>query len=118
MQKKTKIVIADDNADIRQTLKDIFSEKGYAVETVDNGYELLGYLKAKSADIIILDLMMPQKNGVEIISAIKGLCPYARIIIYTGFQKYKNSTCARLADRFLLKGEDPEKLLQTVEELR
>lgn len=118
MKKRAKIVIADDNADIRQTLKDLLIEKQYSTETVKNGYELLAYLKEKSPQLIILDLMMPEKDGIEILSAIKEMSPNTRIIIYTGFQKYKDSTYSHLVDKFLLKSESPEELLQAIEELR
>lgn len=118
MQNKIKIVIADDNPVIRKTLEDVLTEKEYQVETVKDGYELLDYLKTNSPHIIILDLMMPLKDGLEILSAVKNISPYTRIIIYTGFQKYKDSPFARIADKFLLKNEGMEKLLQTLEEIK
>ena len=66
MSRKIQIVIADDNDNIRQTLKDILTEKGYCVDTVKDGYELLSFLKQNPSDIIILDLMMPEKGGIEV----------------------------------------------------
>lgn len=114
---KKLIVIADDNPDICYTLKDILTEKGYLVETVKNGYELLAYLKEKSVQILILDLMMPEKDGIEIFNPVKCISPKTKIIIYTGFQRYEDSVCAKMADRFLLKGDNPEKLLQVIAEL-
>lgn len=116
MQNKIKILIADDNANIRQTLQDVLTEKEYLVETVGNGYELLVYLKERSADIIILDIMMPGRSGIEIISTIRSASPCAKIIIYTGFQKYKNSVYAHIVDKFLLKNDDIQGLLQVIEE--
>jgi len=117
MKKEISIVIADDNEGIRQTLKDILSEKGYLVETANNGYELYHYLKKKSPDIIILDLMMPEKDGIEILFSIKTISPGSKIIIYTGFQRYENSIYAQTADRFILKGQTPEDLLKAIDEL-
>ncbi len=117
MQKEISIVIADDNPGIRETLKDILSEKGYFVATVNNGYELYNYLKKKSPDIVILDLMMPEKDGTETIFSIKTVSPKSKIIIYTAFQRYENSIYAQTADRFLLKGQTPEDLLKAIEEL-
>ena len=63
MSRKIQIVIADDNDLIRQTIKDILTEKGYFVDTVKDGYELLSFLKQNPSDIIILDLMMPEKGA-------------------------------------------------------
>ena len=114
---KTKIVIADDNHLIRLTWKDILTEKGYLVEIFKNGYEVLGYLKEKTADIIILDLTMPGKSGFDIFSSIKSISPNTKIIIYTGAQTYEDSVYNKAADRFLLKGGSPEEMLQAIKEL-
>lgn len=117
MEDKINIVIADDNANIRSTLKDILTEKGYIVDTVDNGYELLSYLRNNSPQIVILDLVMPGKDGVEIFYSLKTIRPEIKIIIYTGFHNYAGSLYARNADKFILKNEPPEKLLNAIEEL-
>ena len=113
---KKLIFIADDNPNIRQTLKDIFTEKGYLVEAVDNGYKLLTCLKESSPHIIILDLMMPTKDGLDIISAIKSISD-AKIIIYTDFARYENLACSTGADKFVLKDVTPDRLLQVIEEI-
>lgn len=117
MADKINIVIADDNLNILSTLKDILTEKGYIVNTVNNGYELLAYLRNNSPQIVILDLIMPGKDGVEIFYSLKSIRPEVKIIIYTGFHKYEGSLYARNADKFLLKDEPPEKLLDAIEEL-
>lgn len=117
MQKKIKIVIADDNLNIFLSLKDILNEKGYFVQGVNNGYELIYYLKKNLPEIIILDLMMPEKSGMETLSCIKTISPKSKIIIYTGYQRYENSLYAHIADRFLLKGNSTEELLKAIEEL-
>lgn len=118
MQKKTtRVVIADDNADIRQTLKDILTEAGYLADTVKDGYELVGYLKKNEPEIIVLDLMMPEKNGIEVFDCLKCIRPTSKVIIYTAFHKYEASLFARIADRFVLKDASPQKLLDAIKEL-
>ena len=117
MTKKTRIVVADDDPSIRQTLTDILTEKGFTATSAKDGYELLTGLKERIPDIIILDLMMPQKNGIEIISTIKSLYPKTKIIIYTAFKKYEDSTYTRKADKFLLKENGPQPLLLSIQEL-
>lgn len=117
MKKKIKILIADDNPKIRSTLKDILTEKEYAACAVKNGYELLSNLKGELPQVIILDLVMPEKDGIDILSTIKSVLPTTKIIIYTGFKKYQNSIYASMADKFLLKADNPENLLQAISEL-
>lgn len=117
MPKNIRIIIADDNQAICSNLKDILTEKGFSVETAQNGYELLVKLKQKIPHLIILDLIMPEKGGIDIFSTIKSISPHIKIIIYTGFKKYEQTIYAYAADKFLVKGESPEKLLQAINEL-
>ena len=112
-----KIVIADDNKEICELIVDIFSEHGYAVDSVFNGYELLSYLETNNPSVIILDLMMPEKDGISILSTIKQVSPYSRLIIYTGYQEYEDTVYAREADRFLVKGKSVEELVDAVRDL-
>lgn len=117
MSAKARIVIADDNANIRLTLTDILTEHSYVVDAVKNGYELIAYLKKSEPDIIILDLMMPEKDGIEVFDCLKCLRPEIKIIIYTAFHRYSESQYARLASKFVLKDSPSQDLLKAIEEL-
>ncbi|MFH0839584.1 MAG: response regulator [Candidatus Omnitrophota bacterium] len=67
--------------------------------------------------VIILDLMMPEKSGLQVLSAVRSLSPSARIIIFTGFAQYKDSPYLSVVDRIILKGEHTGELVGAVEEL-
>lgn len=112
-----KIVIADDNLEICDLVTEILKGIGYNIDQVHTGYELLGYLEKNTPRVIILDLMMPEKDGLSIISSIKEISPYSRIIIYTGYHEFEKSVYARSVDRFLVKGATIDKLIDVVEEL-
>ena len=112
------IVIADDNEDFCFLLSDILKTKGYEqIDTVGDGYELVALLEKANPSVIVLDLMMPGKDGVQVFDSIKTISPYSRIIIYTGYDHYKDSVYARKSDRFVLKGADFSELLQAIKEL-
>jgi CheY-like chemotaxis protein len=117
MQHRGRIVIADDNKEMCELVVDILGDKGYEVDSVYNGYELLSYLEKNNPSVIILDLMMPEKDGLSILNTLKQICPYSRIIIYTGYQEYENSVYARTADKFLVKGGSLEDLVEAVGDL-
>lgn len=117
MQKESKIVIADDNHEICELVSDILKDVGYSVDSVHTGYELLAYLETNNPKVIILDLMMPDKDGMSILGTLKEVSPLSRIIIYTGYSEYKNSIYARTADRFIVKGSSIQGLLDAIEEL-
>ena len=117
MKQQRKVVIADDNKRLCEVVRSILGEEGYDVDEVHNGYELLAYLEDNNPSVIILDLMMPEKDGISVISSIKQLVPHSRIIIYTGYQEYENSVYARSVDRFLVKGGNLDNLVKVIEEL-
>ncbi|OGX23162.1 MAG: hypothetical protein A3J51_05105 [Omnitrophica WOR_2 bacterium RIFCSPHIGHO2_02_FULL_45_21] len=117
MLKKKAIVIADDNANIRLTLKDILTDSGYVIDTVKDGYELVAYLKKSQPQLVILDLIMPEKDGIEVFDCLKCLQPETKVIIYTAYQKYTDSLYARRADRFVLKNSPVQELLEAIKDL-
>jgi two-component system nitrogen regulation response regulator GlnG len=112
-----KILIADDNPAMQQTLKDLLRDRGFDVNLAKDGYEALSILKNNPPDLLILDVVMPGKDGLSVFSTIKNLYPKTKVVIYTAHEKYKDTIYSRLAHKFLIKGEDVRQLLETVEEL-
>lgn len=64
------ILIAEDNYDVRETLKDVLTQEGYSVAAAQNGKEALKILRElPSPSLVLLDLMMPVMNGWEFLDA-------------------------------------------------
>ena len=64
--KGKKILIADDEQDILEIIQYNLTKEGYDVSTAKDGDEAVGKAKTVRPDLIILDIMMPKKNGVEV----------------------------------------------------
>jgi CheY-like chemotaxis protein len=74
------ILVVDDDADLREALRDVLSEEGYAVVLASNGREALGLLPSlKRPCGIVLDIAMPVMNGTEFYDAMSGLPAFADI---------------------------------------
>jgi DNA-binding response OmpR family regulator len=58
-------MIVEDDRDIRETLGDVLEQEGYEVELASNGADALAVLHDATADVIVLDLMMPGMDGAE-----------------------------------------------------
>ena len=109
-----RIVIAEDNEYLQEVCRLDLEEQGHDVKVVGDGYDLLSYFKEDSADLLILDIMLPHKSGAEVIGTVRALCPGLAIVIYTGYDRYKDSPIHDIADAFVLKSSSIEKLLKTV----
>ena len=87
MDEKKRILIADDEPGIIRLLKDYFEMQDYQVIAAENGLEVLGQLN-KEPDLILLDIQMAQKNGIETLREIRAMKDGADIpvIMLTGVE--------------------------------
>lgn len=81
--KNRDILIADDEANIRTTLKGILEDEGYDIVTVENGLKAVEAAKNEAFSLILMDIVMPGLNGVEAMKDIKKVRPTI-VIIMTG----------------------------------
>ncbi|MFD3448282.1 response regulator [Microbacteriaceae bacterium 4G12] len=114
---KIKILIADDNSFIREGMKIILStyEEFEVLETVNDGQEALAYCKKHEVDIALLDVRMPNMNGVE---ATKLICEETKTkpLILTTFDddEYILEAVKNGAKGYLLKNNDPERIRDAI----
>jgi len=80
-----KILIVDDDVDIRHIFKEIFCECGYSVTTAEDAEKTLEILKHEQFPVMFLDLKLPGMNGVELCREIKKNNPSAVIYAVTGY---------------------------------
>lgn len=72
MDTKKTIMVVDDNPDIITIVRTILEGKGYSVMSAYSGPELLTQLEGQKPDLIVLDIMMPQMDGLEVLTRLKG----------------------------------------------
>jgi CheY-like chemotaxis protein len=72
MDTKKTIMVVDDNPDIITIVKTILEGRGYTVFSASSGAELLSMLATQKPDLIILDIMMPEMDGLEVLTRLKG----------------------------------------------
>ncbi len=112
-----RIIIAEDNEYLQEICRLDLEEQGHDVKVVGDGYDLLTYFKEDSADLLILDIMLPHKSGAEVIGTVRALCPGLAIVIYTGYDRYRDSPIHDIADAFVLKSSSMDELLKIVNRL-
>jgi signal transduction histidine kinase/DNA-binding response OmpR family regulator len=84
MSYRPKIVITDDEIRMTDSLKILLGDKGYDIETFQNGRDALNYLGTNECDLVLMDVMMPIMNGFEALSYMKDHHPEVTVIIMTG----------------------------------
>ena len=84
MAQKT-LLVADDDASIRSLLKQLLSDEGFAVQEASTGIEVVDKVKESSPDLVIMDVRMPELDGIEALSRVKATNPKTAVLIMTAF---------------------------------
>jgi len=79
-----KILVVDDELDVRDAVKRVLERAGYAVYTADNAVDALAELERIAMDVVITDIIMPKINGVQLIESIVRSFPSVRIVAISG----------------------------------
>jgi DNA-binding NtrC family response regulator len=88
------LLIIDDQRLIRDSLKSALGDEGYNVLLAENGKQGISVLKKYSIDLILLDLKLPDSNGIEILKQIKIINPECIVIMMTGYGTIENAVAA------------------------
>ena len=85
MSDKPTILVVDDNQDLLETFAMILKRRGFSVETAGNGVSAVAKFKDQSFDVTLMDIVMPEMNGVDAFKKIKEMQPGASIILMTAY---------------------------------
>jgi len=116
------ILIIEDDNQFRAMLREMFERTGYEVVEASDGKEGLKLYREKATDLIITDLLMPEKEGFETIIELRRDLPDVKIIAISGGGRIDSGQYLSMAKSFgaqytFAKPVDREELLQAVEEL-
>jgi DNA-binding response OmpR family regulator len=119
---KIKILIIDDDDLMRLTIKSTLKKFGCAVIEAENGNRGVTLFKNERPNLVITDMLMPDKEGLETISEIRAIDPKAKIIAMSGGGSSKNMKFLQLAEkmgasRIMSKPIKPDELLSAVKNL-
>jgi two-component system response regulator CpxR len=81
---KIKVLLVDDEKDFVDTLSERLQVRDFDVTTALNGDDALSLVQDEDFDVVILDVLMPGKDGIETLREIKSLRPLAQVIMLTG----------------------------------
>ena len=114
------ILVIEDDANLRLLLEQLLTAAGYNVRTAADGKQGASLCLATPPDLVITDIYMPNRDGLEVIMDLRQHCPQTRIIAISGQITTKNMLPAAStlgAARTLAKPFQPQELLAAVEEV-
>jgi DNA-binding NtrC family response regulator len=100
MKKKAKILVVDDEAIIRESLRDWLSDVGHQVLTAENGPQALEIIRKEEPSIVIADLVMPGTDGIELMKNAKEISPNIEVIIITAYGSIPTAITAMRAGAY------------------
>jgi len=112
----TKILIAEDEENIRLLLERLLQKNGYSTYSVDNGVAALEIARAREVDVILTDIRMPGMDGIDLIKEVKQLDPCIEVLVMTAYASVETAIEAvRLGARdYIRKPFDIDEVLEAV----
>jgi CheY-like chemotaxis protein len=83
--RRTKVLLVDDDSGVLETLEDIFSVWGCAVDLASSGETAIDLVRAEPRDLVLMDVKMPGMNGVEALRSMRSMAPGMPILLMTAY---------------------------------
>ena len=114
---KARLLIVDDEHDLRTLLGDVLLMQGYDIASAEDGEEAITMLQQQNFDLTLLDIQMPNVNGIQVLKFIKEYTPKTRAIVLTGYADLKHAMEAKEfgASDFIGKPYKLQDVLTTIE---
>src|SRR5208283_5658424 len=110
---KGRVLVVDDEVDIRESLETLLELEGYTVELAQNATEGLKKIETGSYDLVLLDLMMPDRSGMEVLADVRERDRETPIFMITAYGSVEAAVSALKlgANDYFSKPWDNEKLI-------
>lgn len=111
-----KILVVDDDHNIQRLYKDELSEEGYEVIIAANGKEALELFDSEVPDLVTLDILLPDIDGIHLLRQMKEKRPRVPIIMSTAYD-YRDDFAVWASEAYIVKSSDLGELKSTIKEL-
>lgn len=113
------IFFLDDEPTIRKVVKETLEESHFNISCFGNPFECLAQLRSKKCDLLITDLKIPEKDGIELLIDVKQLAPWVPVLMITGYGDIPTAVKAMKAGAvdFIEKPLDKKNLVQKIKSI-
>ena len=114
-----QILIVDDRPRARQSLRALLSTWSSTADVWEakDGQQAVQIVQEQQPDVVLMDIRMPKMDGLQATQRIKADWPQVKVVVLTLYGEYEAEALAAGADRFIGKGEPPERLLAALSAL-
>lgn len=112
-----KILIVDDEENIRLLYEQELRDEGYTTVSACDGKECLEKIKSEKPDLVLLDIRMPNMDGLEAIGKIIELNKQTPIILNTAYSNYKDDFMSWAADAYIVKSYNLDNMKTKIREI-
>lgn len=111
-----KILVVDDDPAIRMLYKEELEEEGYEVVVASSGKEALELFEKEMPDLVTLDILMPDMDGIQLLRKMKEMRPRLPIIMSTAYD-YRDDFAVWASEAYVVKSSDTTELKETIRRL-
>jgi len=111
-----KILIVDDDQNILRLYKEELEEEGYAVVTASNGQEAMEQFDKEAPDLVTLDILLPDIDGIKLLRQMKEKRPRLPVIMSTAYD-YRDDFAVWASEAYIVKSAELTELKETVKKL-
>jgi DNA-binding NtrC family response regulator len=118
MDQQGRILVIDDDENIRKVVEAILKDQGYEVDTAESGNDAVKKTQKNHYDLMLVDIRLPDMEGTELLTKVRDTTPRIRKIMVTGYPTLQNAVAAvnKGADAYVMKPFDVDNLLETIKD--
>ena len=113
----SKLLIVEDEQHQRELYAMELQDEGYEVDQAANGKEAVEMVKSNRYDLVIMDIRMPEMDGIEALGKILSRDKKIPIVIYTAYSNYKSNFMTWTADAYVTKSSNLDELKDKINEI-
>ncbi len=108
------ILIVEDDPHQRLWLEEELTDEGYHVLTTERGRDALALVQEKQPDLVVLDIHMPDMDGLDVLGRLLDINPKLPVVLHTAYSIYRDSFMSWAADAYVVKSSDTSELKREI----